>query len=186
MCHFPSWILKEKIVYFLTDKDLATKEGKLLDPADIAGHGAIEQYYGIKGGTHEECEDLSSPNNFPKEIVQAIKDGWMCEFNPNALKVVLTPTAQKKYLEIEQPALKKYQEIQESAWEKYLEIQQSAWEKYLEIKQSAQKKYLEIDQSAHKKYLEIEQPAEKKYQAECSRILRELIQNPKNRIEEWR
>jgi len=191
MCNFVSWVKKDDKIYFLTDKDLATKEGKELikycgRKEDTMGHGAIEHYYGIKGGKHLENEDLSNPDNFPKEIQEVIKEGFMCEFKPEALEVILTPEAWKKYGEIKQSARKKYEEIKQSAWEKYLEIEQSAKKKYGEIKQSAWKKCLEIKQPAWKKCLEIRQSAWEKYEATCAREMRKLIQNPKNRVKGWR
>ena len=180
MCNFVSWVKKDDKIYFLTDKDLATKEGKDLIKycgcmEDTMGHGAIEKYYGIKGGEHLENEDLSKPASFPKEIQEAIKEGFMCEFKPEALKVILTPKA-----------LNKYEGIQQLAWKKYEEIKQPAWQKYEEIKQLARKEYEEIEQLAWKKYEEIEQPAWKKYEATCTGELRKLIQNPKNRVKGWR
>jgi len=83
MCHFVSWIEFDGEVYWMKPSDLATKEGKALTkylgPAfdeDIIGHGAIDHFYSLKGrGKHLECEDLSSPKNFPEGIALAIKAG---------------------------------------------------------------------------------------------------------------
>jgi len=81
MCEFVSWVEHEDKLYYLTANLLNTKEGrdlkKFLGTAyavDIKGHGAIEHYFGIKG-KHCECTDFSSPNNFPAEIVNAMKSG---------------------------------------------------------------------------------------------------------------
>ena len=81
MCEFISWVEHEDKLYYLTANLLNTKEGrdlkKFLGTAyavDIKGHGAIEHYFGIKG-KHCECTDFSSPNNFPAEIVKAMKSG---------------------------------------------------------------------------------------------------------------
>ncbi len=81
MCEFISWVEHENTLYYLTANLLNTKEGrdlkKFLGTAyaeDIKGHGAIERYFGIKG-KHHECTDFSSPNNFPAEIVKAMKSG---------------------------------------------------------------------------------------------------------------
>ena len=47
---------------------------------DLTGHGAIRYYYdNFKGGIDKECEDFSSPDNFPSEIVQDIKLGKFSE-----------------------------------------------------------------------------------------------------------
>jgi hypothetical protein len=81
MCDFISWKEYKGKNYFLQNSDLDTKEGKkLLKPevkSDICGHGTIESYYPeLKDkGVKKECTDFSSPSNFPKEIVIAIKKG---------------------------------------------------------------------------------------------------------------
>ena len=81
MCEFVSWVEHEDKLYYLTANLLNTKEGRALKKhlgaqyhEDIKGHGAIEHYFGIKG-KHHECTDFSSPNNFPAEIVKAMKSG---------------------------------------------------------------------------------------------------------------
>ena len=81
MCEFVSWVEHEDKLYYLTANLLNTKEGRALKKhlgtayaEDIKGHGAIEHYFGIKG-KHCECTDFSSPNNFPAEIVKAMKSG---------------------------------------------------------------------------------------------------------------
>jgi hypothetical protein len=85
MCDFISWFQKDDAVIFLTDDDLATKAGKKLRaidgmfPDDIKGHGAIQKYYELNDWsfpadfTQKECTDFSTPNNFPPQIVEAIK-----------------------------------------------------------------------------------------------------------------
>lgn len=141
MCNFISWINYKDQNYYLTNQDLQTKEGKvLLKPkvkADIAGHGAILAYYPeLEGkGKHEECEDFSTPKNFPKEIVTDIKVGRF--INIGVCTEILNATG-----------LEKYENIQQSAWEVYLKIQQPAWEAYKKIQQPAYETYLKIQQSA--------------------------------------
>ncbi len=83
MCRAISWIEtgSEKVL-FITSKDLKTKKGKELieflegDLSDLKGHGAIRYYFGLKArqGRAREVNDLSSPKNFPKEIVKAVKN----------------------------------------------------------------------------------------------------------------
>ena len=86
MCDFISWYEKDGAVIFLTDDDLATKEGKELRKylgdqftRDICGHGAIKKFYELKGWDfpdgmqQKECDDFSTPNNFPPQIIEAIK-----------------------------------------------------------------------------------------------------------------
>ena len=86
MCDFISWYEEDGAVIFLTDDDLETKEGKELRKylgdrftCDIYGHGAIKKFYELKGWgfpdgmQQKECNDFSTPNNFPPQIIEAIK-----------------------------------------------------------------------------------------------------------------
>ena len=145
MCEFISWIGLEGEVYFLTDSDLNTKEGrKLLTKEyhdDIPGHGAIRHYYPeLKGrGVNKECVDFSTPNNFPNEIVKAILEGRFRGFG--IARQILTPSAWKEYNKIEQPALKEYEKIEQPTWEEYRKIEQPALKVYKKIRQSAWKEY---------------------------------------------
>ena len=60
--------------------------------------------------------DFSTPRNFPKEIVKAIKNGeFDCFFSEDLLSL-LNLKGKKKYQEIEQSAWKKYQEIVQPAF----------------------------------------------------------------------
>lgn len=83
MCHFVSWIEKNRNVLFLTGDDVFhTTRGKKLQKwcgcsEDLIGHGAIRWYFECKNGYEYECFDFSTPKNFPKEIVKAIKSGKM-------------------------------------------------------------------------------------------------------------
>jgi hypothetical protein len=56
---------------------------------DLRGHGAIDFYYQLNGkGKNRECTDFSTPDNFPKEIVVALKAGLMrgvSDYFPNRL-----------------------------------------------------------------------------------------------------
>ena len=85
MCEFVSWIEKDKKIYFLTGNQIFnTLKGKALQAFcaskdDHVGHGAIRHYYRLAkyDGIQRECTDFSTPNNFPDEIVVAIKEGKM-------------------------------------------------------------------------------------------------------------
>jgi len=83
MCNFVSWIERRGKVKFLSDTQYQTKKGKELMETisldDIYGHGTIRAYYGIDAGDgiDKECSDFSTPDNFPKVIVNAIKAGKM-------------------------------------------------------------------------------------------------------------
>jgi len=86
MCEFVSYIeMPDGEIRFLTaDMIFKTRRGKELqrhDPNRDAwvGHGAIMFYYEMteRQGKQRECTDFSTPDNFPKKIVIAIKAGKM-------------------------------------------------------------------------------------------------------------
>ena len=96
-----------------------TKEGKKLLTEeyrdDICGHGAIEHFYPeLKGkGEKKECIDFSTPKNFPKEIVEALKG--------NLSKIgicldILNEAGKKEYQKIKQSAYAEYDKIKQSAY----------------------------------------------------------------------
>jgi len=131
MCQFISWKEYKGKNYFITSSELATKEGKKLlkseFKADLSGHGAIEHYYPeLKGkGINKECRDFSTPKNFPKDIVEAIKKG---KFEGIGIcKEILTKPALAEYEKIEQSALAEYEKIRQSALAEYEKIEQSAF-----------------------------------------------------------
>jgi len=162
MCQFISWIEYEDEVLFLDDTKLSTRDGrKLLKPefvADLKGHGAIRHYYPeLKGrGVDRECSDFSTPNNFPKEIVNRINKGQMSRIG--VCPKILTPSVRKKYDKIIQVASKKYNKLEQAAWKEYDKIRQAAWKEYYN-----RKEYDKIDQAAWKEYYKLEQAASKKY-----------------------
>jgi hypothetical protein len=87
MCEMLSWIEKKTgtktKIYFLTGRQIfETEKGREFrewckSPDDYTGHGAIRHFYGLEQdeGTNEECTDFSTPANFPKAIVSALKAG---------------------------------------------------------------------------------------------------------------
>jgi hypothetical protein len=120
MCEFISWIEYGNKNYFLTKNDLNTKEGrKLLQPdviADLCGHGTIRVYYPeLKDlGINKESTNFSNPNNFPDDIIKAIKTG---QFEGIGICLdILNDEGKKKYEEIKAPAWKKYEEIEAPAF----------------------------------------------------------------------
>ena len=141
MCHFISWIDLNKKIYFLDDLKLNTKDGrKLLGVEyrdDILGHGAIRHYYPeLKSkGKDYECDDFSSPDNFPIEIVEAVKKGLFRGFS--VAPSILTKPARAEYEKIEKPARAEYQAIEKSALAEYGKIKKSAWAEYEETRQSS-------------------------------------------------
>ena len=104
MCEFISWINKDSKAIFLTGDDVfKTKRGRELqkyskDPDDWLGHGAIRWYYNFKGGVDKECTDFSSPDNFPSDIITAIKSGKMRRLG--IAKDLLTISALAEYHKI--------------------------------------------------------------------------------------
>jgi hypothetical protein len=190
MCEFISWKKYEGKVYFLTNADLDTKEGKkLLKPDvknDLCGHGAIENFYPeLKGkGSNEDCTNFSSPNNFPKEIVKEIKKGNLSRIG--VCLDVLNDEGKKKYDEIQRPAWAKYEEIQRTAWAKYEEIQRTAWAKYVEIQRTAWAKYDEIQRTAWAKYLEIQRTAWAKYDEIERQVFGKIVSQKKYRTNAWK
>jgi len=107
MCNFVSWIKYDGVPYFLENNDFLNGPGKeLLTDGyfeDIAGHGAILKVYpelmNKKSAIHDECESFSSPSNFPKEIVQAIKSGKL-SLTGKPVEDNL-PVARKEYAKLE-------------------------------------------------------------------------------------
>ena len=98
-----------------------TKRGKELQkycksPDDLTGHGAIRRYFGkdgelLTGGKERECTDFSSPDNFPKIIVKAIKQGEMWGFEGGLPEQLLTAPAEAEYQKVTAPAEAKYQKV---------------------------------------------------------------------------
>ena len=182
MCEFISWIEYKGEVLFLTKNELNTNHGQALRrhlgtqyENDVKGHGAIEWYYNLKpnSGTHKECTDFSSPDNFPRPIVSALKKGVFCGIGIS--EQLLTKPAWAEYEKIEQPALAEYGKIKQPAWAEYEKIEQPAWAEYGKIKQTAWAEYEKIEQPALAEYGKIKQTAFWK-----------LFRSTKNRVTAWR
>ena len=185
MCEFISWIEYEKKNYFLTDKDLESKEGKSLLKflgsnwkEDIKGHGAIRTYFNggkqeigkklTSWGKEKENTDLSSPDNFPDDIVQAIKEGRMSRIgfsldllnDEGKLKYYkITDQALAEYNKIKDQALAEYNKITDQAWAEYNKIKDPAWAEYNKIKDPAWAEYNKIKDQALAEYYKIKDPA---------------------------
>jgi hypothetical protein len=201
MCEDVSWIEYQNNVYFLQNSDLETKEGqKLLLPevkADVMGHGAIEAYYPeLKDkGQHKECTDFSTPKNFPKKIVKAIKEGKRTSFgihldilNDNGKKVYekIKQLALAEYEKIEQPAWAEYEKIKQLALAEYEKIKQLALAEYMKIQQSALAEYMKIQQSALAEYMKIQQPAWAEYEKIQQLAFSQIVKQKKYRSKEWK
>ena len=133
MCQFASTKKIGDEHYYLTSSDLRGKrfeEFKKYNARwqdDIMGHGAIEFFYPeLKGkGVHWECDDFSSPKNFPQCVVEDIKKG---KFEGLGVCVgILNERGREEYKKIEQSAREEYNKIEQSAWREYNKIKQSAF-----------------------------------------------------------
>ena len=144
MCEFISWIESENKNYFLTDKDLESKEGKSLIKflgnnfqEDIKGHGAIRTYFNggnqelgkkLQWGKEKENTNLSTPDNFPPEIVLAIKEGRMSRIGMSL--DLLNDKGKEKYNKITDQAWAEYKKITDPAWAEYNKITDQALAEY--------------------------------------------------------
>jgi vacuolar-type H+-ATPase subunit E/Vma4 len=171
MCEFASWIeMPDGEIRFLTaDMIYKTRRGKELqrhNPCqdDWVGHGAILFYFDMQKrvGIQKECTDFSTPENFPKQIVTAIKAGKMVGLGtPIAL---LSRQALAEYEKIDQPAFAEYKKIDQQAWAEYEKIEQQAFAEYENIDQQAWAEYEKIEQPAFAEYEKIDQPAFAEYE----------------------
>ena len=171
MCEFVSWKKYKENLYYLDNDKLNTKDGRDLlkylkdnnSLYDICGHGAIEKYYPeLKDKLVDNIEvtDFSSPDNFPKEISDKIKQGKFSDIILEEYPLeLLNDKGRKQYNKIKQSALEQYNKIKQPALEQYNKIKQSAWEQYNKIEQPAWEQYNKIEQSASEQYNKIKQSA---------------------------
>ena len=139
MCDFISWIEFEGKNYWLTNECLLTKDGKALRKflgpkftEDIKGHGACAEYWNLKqNGTHKECTDFSSPDNFPAEIVRDIKAGNLSYIGYDL--GLLNDKGQAEYQKVKGPA-----------WAEYLKVTGPAEAEYLKVKGQARAEYEKV------------------------------------------
>lgn len=77
MCEFISWIEKDGGIFFLSDKEVFSEEGKEslkgCEHNDFLGHGAIRSFYDIKGGVDKEKRDFWN-GDLPKELQAAVNN----------------------------------------------------------------------------------------------------------------
>jgi len=180
MCLFISWVERDGAVLFLTAYDIfQTRRGEELrnfNPRseDWIGHGAIKWYYNIKEPVIEkECDNFSSPDNFPKEISQAIKNG---EFRGLGIAIEL----------LNKPAMVEYEKIMQLACSEYAKIEQPARVEYEKIKQQACAEYAKIEQPAWDEYAKIRQQAKAEYEKIEQNIFWDLFSVIENRPKDWR
>jgi len=214
MCEFVSWVeTADGKIWFLDDDKLKTKKGQGLIEwtkcnSDLRGHGAIRHYFKLANhdGTDRECTDFTSPDNFPPEIVSAIKAGKMRGFNAQP-EGLLTASTYKVYQESRASAYKIYEEALDSADRVYQETIVSVEKVYQETRTSADRVYQETIASAYWVYREAIASADRVYQetiASANKVLQEatapayevyqetiasaywdLFADPKNRNPKW-
>jgi len=184
VCQFISWIEYKDQIYFLTNADLLTKEGKALKKylgdqykEDIKGHGAIRRYFELPDnkGTNKECTNFSKPENFPPVIVAAIKNGSLSAICDRPPVIILTKPARAEYGKIVKPARAEYDKIVNAARAEYDKIVKPARAEYDKIVNAARAEYGKIVKPAWAEYGKIVNAAFWK-----------LAVNPRNRIKEWR
>jgi hypothetical protein len=137
MCEFVSWIEHKNKIYFLSDRELKTREGKELvkycgDPTDLLGHGAIRRYFGFdaKVGTDRECTDFSSSDKFPPEIQDMIREGDFKLLPVIPVGLFMT-SARAEYNKIMDPAWAEYNKIVDFTRAEYNKIMKSTfWNLY--------------------------------------------------------
>ena len=151
MCEFISWIEKNGNVYFLTTPLVEIERGRTLlrdSWEDRMGHGAIRLMFGLEQdeGQNRECTDFSSPDNFPRAIAQAIKNGEMRGMGVD--KALLNETARTEYERIAEAARTEYERIAETARAEYERIAETAWAEYERIIHPARAEYERIKNTA--------------------------------------
>jgi len=203
MCKLVNWkeMTDGRILFLTADMIYHTERGKELQKynlrkEDWIGHGAIDFYYMFnrEEGVQRECTNFLTPDNFPPEIVAAIKAG---EFRGlGIVEGLLNEEALAAYEKIRQSARAKYEKIEQSAWDEYKKIEQSARAKYEKIRQSAcdeyekirrsvWDEYEKIRQSVCDEYEKIEQPARAEYEIISQRTFWDLFADLENRNPLW-
>jgi hypothetical protein len=124
VCEFVSALKYENKYYFLTsdklDTFLRSKKGREwkkthgTNDNDVKGHGFLEEFIYPElreKAEHWECNDFSSPKNFPYEIVKQLKLGNLRFAIPYSPKQLLTGQAEAEYQKISGQAYAEYQKI---------------------------------------------------------------------------
>ena len=181
MCEFVSWVEHEDKLYYLTANLLNTKEGrdlkKFLGTAyaeDIKGHGAIEHYFGIKG-KHCECTDFLSPNNFPAEIVKAMKSGAFRGIGIPDESQVLTKKAYADYKFKRAPLYADYESKLATLDADYLSKRDSLYADYLSKRAPLYADYLSKRDSL-----------DADYASKLADLFWDIFMDKKNRAKAWK
>ncbi len=193
MCEFISWIEKDGAVLFLTWNDLFTGErGRetrefYQDRHDWVGHGAIRFYYKLleNAGRNRECTDFSTPDNFPAEIVAAIRRGAMMDLAEPPEKL-LCDTAWAKYANVCEAAWAKYAKVCEAAWAKYAKVYKAGRAKYAKVCEAGRAEFTNLREAAWAEHVKIRCAALAEYETKCNTTFWNLFSNPKKRSVKWR
>jgi hypothetical protein len=205
MCKLISWIEKNYKNYFLTGKQVyesptgeALKKWSSNIEEDKTGHGAIRFYYELEGGRERECTNFSTPDNFPADIVLAIKNGEMRGMG--TAKGLLLPALDEDYQAKRKPLYEDYQAKRKPLDEDYqakrnaLDGDYQAKRKPLDEDYQAKCKPLDEDYQAkckplYEDYQAKRKPLDEDYQAKCKPLYDkfwDLFADPANRAEAWR
>ena len=194
MCEFISWTEYKGELYYLTNYELNMRPGiefkkKLHNNfyGDIVGHGAIKEYFGLHHlrCTDFECTDFSTPDNFPKEIIEDFKDGKFSDIGMPKPTSILKQTAMKTYNKIQKPNYYEYYEEELQTRKKYnkISIELQAKREYDDVEQG---RYSEIELQTKKEYANIKNSTFRKHYKIMLEIFWTLFADPKNRIEAWK
>ena len=171
MSRFISWIeIGEGQNKYLTAHDIfKTTRGQLLQARTAArylvGHGAIRWFYKMirDDGTNRECTDFSSPDNFPPEIVDAIRAG--------AFRGLGTPRGL-----LSQPAWEEYQEVEAASLAEYMQLERMLLAEYRQLERPVSAVEHQDAQAA----------AWQKHQAVIQPLFWDLFAVPENRADAWK
>ena len=193
MCEFISWIELDEKVFFLENADLDTKEGRELIKylgdkveEDLPGHGAIRHYYPElkEKGINKECTDFSSPKNFPKEIVSAIKQGKLSRIG--VCPQVLNKIGNKAYKKVEAPALEAYEKVKAPALEAYKKVEAPALEDYKKVEAPALEAYEKVKAPAWEAYEKVKAHAWEAYKKVEAPAFHKIVRQKQYRNKEWK
>ncbi len=192
MCEFVSWIEEGGKVFFLTGNQVFhTAKGHKLQAHcgsrdDLGGHGAIRLYFGLPTafGENKECDDFSTPANFPPEIAEAIKSGAMRSMD--IAPALLTQPAMAEYQRAVEPAWAEYRRIEGAAQAEYQRAVEPALADYERVKEPTLAEYQRVKESALAEYQRVTQAAMAEYERAEGQIFWALFACVKNRIEAWR
>ncbi len=205
MCEFISWIeTADNKIYFLTgDQIHKTKKGQDLKKYcqcddDLRGHGAIRRYYRLANhdGKERECTDFSTPDNFPDEIVKAIKEGGMWGFGvyPKELLTAaayaeyqkVKDAAEAEYQKVTAPAEAEYQKVTDAAYAEYQKVTAAAYAEYQKVKDAAEAEYQKVTAPAYAEYQKVKAPAYAEYQKVKDAAFWDRFVDSNNRNPRWK